>query len=109
MAQQFDQLNTGNTGQTFGNEEVLPTNDEAIEQQNFDAAQLLPSVKQILAVIDEEVTAISDIRSYIKELTKADYHTITAEYRGRELYIEFLGRLKTSIANKVSDVEASDE
>jgi hypothetical protein len=108
MSQAFDYLNTGNTGQTFGNEEVPQVVDEAIEEQRLELAQLLPSVQAILDTIDAEINAICDIRAYVKTLgarpTAAD---IKAEYAARELFIGMADRLKTNIANKVSDVERS--
>lgn len=111
MSAQFDYLNTGNTGvtETFGNEDISPIVDEAIAEQRREAQELLPSIKAILATLDEEITAVADIRSYIKALgSQADWDAISSEYRARELYIEMIGRLKQSIANKVADYEADN-
>jgi len=112
MSYQFDQLNTGMTGvtmDTFGNETTTPAIDKAIQQQRLEAQELLPSIKGILATLDEEIVAISDMRSYIKSLgarpTKAQ---IEDEYRARELHIAMIERLKMNIGNRVADYEATN-
>ena len=102
----FDQLNTGNTGMTFGNEEVSVAQDEAVAEQMHEAQLLLPSVQAIIDTIDAEVSAICDIRAYLKTLgSRASAADIKAEYAARELFIGMCERLKTNIANRVSDVE----
>jgi hypothetical protein len=104
----IDYLNTGNSGivQTFGNEEVADSQIEAVEEQKREVSELLPSVKQILTVIDEEIAAVADIRAYMKLIgTRPTKAQIEQEYAARELFIGMAERLKTSIANKVADVE----
>jgi len=111
MSQQFDFLNTGNTGvvDTFGNEDVPVEVDEAIQQQRLEAQELLPSITAILATLDAEITAVSDQRSYMKSLGPKPTKTqIEDEYRARELFIDMVERLKLNIANKVADYEASN-
>lgn len=106
MSQPFDYLSTGNTGQTFGNEEVPQVVDEAIEQQRLEIAQLLPNVQAILDTIDGEVAAVSDIRAYIKTLgTRPVATEIKAEYAARELFIAMCERMKVNITNRLADVE----
>lgn len=107
--QQFDVLSTGNAGITFGNESTSVEQDELIQEQALVTSQLLPSVKGIMAILDEEIEAISDIRSYIKTLdSHADLTDLTNEYRARELYIGMIERLKSGIANRVGDYEADN-
>ncbi len=102
----FDVLSTGNTGQTFGNEATPEVNTEAIEAQQAAIASLMPSVQAILDTLDAEVAAISDIRAYMTSLgPKPSAAVLSAEYRARELFIEMIGRLKSSITNKLADVE----
>ena len=105
----FDQLSTGNSAVTFGNEEPDESQQEVVETQARELAELLPSIKSVLATIDAEIAAVSDIRAYMKTLgnrpTKAQ---LEQEYAARELFITMAERLKLNIANRVSDVEASD-
>ncbi len=103
----FDDLHTGSTGGidiTFGNEKISTEQTEAIRQQQLEIEELLPSVKQLLNVIDEEIAAVADIRAYMQSLPDSpSREEIEAEYRGRELFIGMAERLKTSIANKLAD------
>lgn len=109
MAYQLDQLSTGNSGQTFGNETESPVKDEAIAQQQLEVANLLPSVQAIIDTLSAEIEAVSDIRAYIKELgPKPTAAAIKDEYRARELFIAMVQRLQTNIANKVADAEVSN-
>jgi len=106
MSQQFDQLNTGSTGITFGNEEVNPATDQALHEQDAQTAVLLPNVKAIVATLQAEIDAVADIRAYMTSLgPKPTAAAITSEYRARELYIEMIERLKINLANKVVDYE----
>lgn len=106
MSQPFDYLNTGNSGvSTFGNEEVSTEQDEVVQEQQLAIEQLLPSVRQILDVIDEEIASVADIRAYMSTLGEApDVLDIQAEYRGRELYVRFLQTMKSNITTQVGDV-----
>ena len=107
MSQQFDFLNTGNTGVTFGNEEVPAVTDELLQAQRLEAQELLPSIKVILATLDTEIAAVADLRAYMKELgPRPTAAVITAEYRARELFIDMVERLKINIANRVADHES---
>lgn len=111
MSQVFDWLNTGNTGvnETFGNEEVPQVVDEAIQQQRLEAQELLPSIRAIMATLDEELAAIADIRSYMTTLgPKPSAAKLGEEYRARELYIGMIERLKLNIGNRVADYEATN-
>ncbi len=110
MTMQFDQLTTGNANiDTFGNEGITHEVDEAIQQQRQEAQELLPSIKAILATLDEEIAAISDIRAYLKTLgTRPTKAQIEAEYAARELYITMIERLKLNIGNRVADYEATN-
>ena len=104
----FDQLNTGMSGQTFGNEEESPVKDEAIAEQQLELQKLLPSVAAIIDTLNAEIAAVSDIRAYITSLgPKPTADAIKDEYRARELFIEMVQRLQVNIANKVADVEQS--
>lgn len=106
MSQQFDFLNTGNTGVTFGNEEVNAATDQALHEQDAQTAVLLPNVKAILATLQGEIDAVADIRAYMSTLgPKPSAAAITTEYRARELYIAMIDRLKINLANKVADIE----
>ena len=103
---QFDFLNTGNTGVTFGNEDTPEVLDAALQQERLEIAELLPSVQGMLATIDAEIAAVSDIRAYIKTLgvrpTKAQ---VEAEYAARELFISMCERMRINITNRLSDLE----
>lgn len=102
----YDQLNTGNSGQTFGNEEQNPIIEEAIATQQLEIAQLMPQVDQIIAICEQEIATVSDIRSYITTLgDNPDALVIAAEYRARELYIQFLNNLKSGTLNQVTAVQ----
>lgn len=105
---QFDQLSTGNNGveSTFGNEEVDATKQEAIAEQQLELSALLPNVQQIRDTLDAEIAAVSDIRSYIKDLgSNADPEAIASEYRARELYIDMITRLKIGMDDKVGIIQ----
>lgn len=110
MSQRFDYLNTGNIGNyTFGNEELPVEVDKALQEQHLQALELLPSIKAILATLDAEIVAVSDLRAYVKQLgNRATKQDIEAEYAARELYISMVERLKLNIGNKVADYEASN-
>lgn len=110
MSYQFDMLNTGmaNTD-TFGNETITNEVDEAIQQQRLEAQELLPSIKGILATLDAEISAVCDLRAYMKQLgTRPTKAQIEAEYAARELYITMIERLKLNIGNRVADYEATN-
>ena len=104
----FDSLSTGNNNvdATFGNEEADAIKQEAIAEQQLELSALLPNVQQIRDTLDAEIAAVSDIRSYIKELgSKADWDAIASEYRARELYIDMITRLKMGMDDKVGAVQ----
>lgn len=107
MAMQFDALATGNSGHdTFGNEAEADAKQEAIAEQQAAIRDLMPDVEFLRGYVDNEITAISDIRSYIKELgAKPSKAQIEAEYRARELYITFLQRFKGDVDNQVGLAE----
>lgn len=107
MSQQFDFLNTGNTGMTFGNEELNAVTDQALHEQDAQTAVLLPSIKAILLTLQAEIDAVADLRAYIKSLgPRPSAAAITSEYRARELYIEMIERLQQNVSNKVADYES---
>lgn len=107
----IDYLSTGNSGvePTFGNEEQSPEQTEAINEQQRQLAELLPSVQHIIDACDDEIDAISDIRSYKKDIgeltTEVKRQAFMDEMRARELYIAYIERLKTSIQERISNAE----
>jgi allophanate hydrolase subunit 1 len=108
-ARGLDDLNTGNNGQelTFGNEEPSNEQKQAVEAQQVELRDLMPGVESIQVVLDGEIEAVGDIRSYITELgEKATAEKIHDEYRARELYIGLIKRLKQGIDDKVAMAEA---
>lgn len=107
----IDDLYTGtNPTDTFGNEDEADVKVEAITEQQRALQELLPSVQYIRDICDDEIDAIRDIRSYAKVLganpTAAKRDELFVEYRARELYIEFVNRLKDNIENMVANAEA---
>jgi hypothetical protein len=72
MAMNFDDLSTGNSGQvdsTFGNETTQEVKKEAIAQQQRVISELMPDVEFLRRYVDQEVKAVSDIRSYMLYIT----------------------------------------
>jgi hypothetical protein len=115
----IDALHTGNSGiePTFGNEDTSTEQQEAVSEQQRQLAELLPGVQHIIDACDEEIEAVSDIRSYISQEMKAfsgksastvkdKYEALMHEYHARELYISYIQRLKTTIAERVHTAEA---
>lgn len=108
----IDMLHTGNSGveTTFGNEGIDDTKVEAIREQQDAIRELMPNVEAIRTAIDEEIKAISDIRSYQKtvgELTTAKKReAFLDEMRARELYIGFLTRLRNGVDDQVGMAQA---
>jgi hypothetical protein len=105
MAMNFDDLSTGNSGQvdsTFGNETTQEVKKEAIAQQQRVISELMPDVEFLRRYVDQEVKAVSDIRSYMQVLGDAPTgKDIEIEYRARELYITFLFRFRGNVDDQL--------
>lgn len=105
----LDQLHTGNSAVdfSFGNEEVSDDQIEAINEQQRQIAELMPDVQFLRDHADAEIAAVSDMRSYITALgDNPNAEAIQAEYRARELYIQYLQRFKGNLADQVALAES---
>lgn len=90
-----DALHTGGSSAIFGNEEQSESTKVEKDKQRRQHNELIPHANDILNYIQEEKSAIADIRAYIKELgPKATKTALMDEYRARELYLGYLERFE---------------
>lgn len=99
---------SGGSSSSFINDDLNAPAEKIKRKQRQERSDLLPVAKDIFAFINEERTAIADIRAYMNTLgASPDKDKLMAEYRARELYITYLGRFETWMLNRLSKTPAS--
>lgn len=98
---------SGGSSAAFRNDDLNRSAKETIEQQKRQRNELLPVAEDLFAIIRKEIEAIGDIRSYRKTLgEKPGAKDFEAEYRARELYVEYLERFQGLLFNRLSKTSA---
>lgn len=95
---------SGGGSNMFANEDIAAeTAKKQIEAQRREKNELLPISNVVLNFIKAEREAIADIRSYIKTLgDNPTAKEIQAEYRARELYLNYLARFEMGITLRLT-------
>lgn len=106
-----DDLYASSTQQTYG-EAIAPRVvseqvTEAIERANEINDALRPAALLIDDLVNNEIERVADIRSYfIARQSPPTGDEVSAEYRGREMYIAFLNQLKTKTTQILKEPES---
>lgn len=103
-----EDLYTGMTGanETFGNEQPSESTQKEIDKQKTEREELKMNAKYITEVVRAERENVSQFRSYLVKLPKnVKAEDIQAEFRARELYLDFLDTLESQIKIKLQEVK----
>ena len=85
---------------TFGNEEQTEGVKAEKLKQKEQRSALTPLAQDIRGYIKEEILAVGDVRSYLKE-QKGSSQAIMDEFRARELYLGYLMRFEAWLTNRL--------
>lgn len=98
---------SGGSSAAFINDVPNKTADVLKKAQRQQRSDLLPVADDIFMFLNEERDAIKDIRAYIKTLGDSpNKEKLMAEYRARELYMNYLGRFELWMVNRLQKTPA---
>ena len=99
---------SGGSSAAFVNDELNKPAEEEKKKQRQQRSDLLPVAKDIFTFLNEETAALADIRAYIHTLgEKPNAEELIAEYRARELYVNYLKRFELWMVNRLSKTPAN--
>ena len=88
----------------IGNEAPIQQVQEEVDKQKGELAKFRADYELLSGLIQAERTAIADVRSYLTKNIKSG-EAIQAEFRARELYLDFLTRLDNLLRDSLSAAE----
>lgn len=98
---------SGGSSAAFVNDDLNRPAEKVKQEHRRQRSELLPVANDIFKFVDEEKFAVGDIRSYMSKLPPGTSGIeIKDEYRGRELYLGFLGRFEQWMENRLSKTTA---